>query len=63
MTDAINQQKQAHLVGRHLRVVRLHDEPEPVASDGPDAEGGHDDRKVLTSFHQLTQDACSKEDK
>jgi len=55
----LNKIEEAHLVGSHLGVVRLHDEPEPVAGDSPDAEGGHDDRKVLTGLHQLTQDACS----
>ena len=34
----------------------LHDEPEPVAGDGPDAEGGHDDRKVLSGLHELAKD-------
>ncbi len=42
--------------GGHLLLVRLHDEPEPVAGDGADAEGGHDDRKVLSGLHQLTED-------
>ena len=36
--------------------MRLHDEPEPVASDGPDAEGGHDHRKVLAGLHKLAKD-------
>ena len=34
----------------------LHDEPEPVAGDGPDAEGGHDDGKILTGLHQTAED-------
>jgi len=38
--------------------VRLHDEPEPVAGDSPDAEGGHDDGKVLSGLHQPAQDVC-----
>jgi hypothetical protein len=46
-----------HLVCGHLCFVGLHDEPEPVAGDSPDAEGGHDHREVLTSLYQLTQDA------
>ncbi len=36
--------------------MRLHDEPEPVAGDGPDAEGGHDDGEVLSCLHQPAQD-------
>ena len=45
-------QMSIYLIGRHLCGVGLHDEPEPVAGDGPDAEGGHDDRKILASLHQ-----------
>ena len=40
----------------HLRLVRLHDEPEAIAGDGPDAEGGHDDGKILTGLHQTAED-------
>jgi len=36
--------------------VGLHDEPEPVASNGPDAEGGHDHREVLSGLHKLAKD-------
>jgi hypothetical protein len=39
---------QRNLFCRHLRLIRLHDEPEPVAGDGADAKRGHDDRKILT---------------
>ncbi len=45
-----------NLFGGHLCFVRLRDEPEPVAGDRADAEGGHDDWKVLSGLHQLTQD-------
>ena len=49
-------QASTDLIGRHLRLVGLHDEPEAVARDGPDAEGGHDDGKVLAGLHELAQD-------
>ncbi len=44
-----------HLVGRHLLPVRLHDEPEPVAGDGADAEGRHEDGELLTGLDELAQ--------
>ena len=49
-------QASTDLIGRHLRLVGLHDEPEAVARDGPDAEGGHDDGKILTGLHQTAED-------
>ena len=33
----------------------LDDEPEPVAGDGHDAEGRHEDREVLPRLHELAQ--------
>jgi hypothetical protein len=47
-----------HLFCCHLPVVRLHDEPEPVARDGPDAKGRHEDGKVLSRLHELAQKLC-----
>lgn len=44
----------ANLFSCHLGFLRLRDESEPVARDGPDAERWHDDREVLTRFHQTT---------
>ena len=45
-----------YLVGSHLPPLGLNDEPEPVAGDGADAEGGHEDWKVLTRFHELADE-------
>ena len=44
-----------HASGGHLSVLVLHDEPEPVAGDGHDAEGRHEDGEVLTGLHELAQ--------
>ena len=44
-----------HAGGGHLAVLVLDDEPEPVAGDGHDAEGRHEDREVLPRLHELAQ--------
>ena len=45
-----------HLLGGHLLAGGLHDEPEAVAGDGADAEGRHEDRKVLRRQQELAQE-------
>ncbi len=41
-----------YLICRHLLPVGLHDEPESVAGDGADAEGGHEDGKLLSGLDE-----------
>ena len=58
----MNNNHESNLSGGHLLPRRLHDEPEPVAGDGADAEGRHEDGEVLRCLQELAQQLCGKKE-
>ena len=46
-----------YLAGSHLFLLALDNEPEPIAGDGADQEGRHEDGEVLAGFQKLADES------